>query len=50
MKKIVIFLDTDNTEIIEKIYKSFKDGIVIMPKGVGEIWELDELNNMKRIV
>jgi len=49
-KKLLILLDTDDYKKIE-IFKRFflQDNITLIPKGVCEIWEVDELNNIRQI-
>ena len=52
MKKLLIFLDTDDFDTIQKFSKEFskeKNEIIILPKDLGEFWSLDENNNMERI-
>ena len=49
MKKLLILLDCDDAEKIERFRKAWinaKD-VIIIPKGI-EIWEIDENNHMIR--
>ncbi len=48
-KKLLFMFDTDNAEVISKVQESLKEGIIIIPQGVAEIWEIDSDNNMRRI-
>ena len=49
MNKILVLLNTDNREEIEKFKRDFlKDGISAIPKGIAEIWEIDEENHMQK--
>jgi len=49
MKKLLILLDTDDWKKIDIVRKNFlKTDFTFMSKGIMEIWEIDEENNMVR--
>jgi hypothetical protein len=48
-KKLLIELDTDDWEKINKIQQTFDNGIVFFPKEVLKIYEIDEFNNLRRV-
>ena len=52
MKKLLIFLDTDDLNTIQKFSEEFSkksNKILILPKDIGEFWSLDENNVMEKI-
>lgn len=54
MKKLLIELDTDDFEKINRVQQIFssgsnKEGLIFFPKAGIKIYEIDELNNLKQV-